>query len=108
MRELTIVKCAECKRAFKTNNLNVKVCPLCMKYRQPSKKSKPKKSNHKPLTFGEIFHIGDVYARIHHKHLHYGDIVALVERNVDKCVCCGQPVPEGRQVCPQCEMGGVR
>ena len=19
------------------------------------------------------------------------------------CVCCGAPVPEGRQVCPQCE-----
>lgn len=22
---------------------------------------------------------------------------------VDRCVCCGEPVPEGRQVCPQCE-----
>ncbi len=24
-------------------------------------------------------------------------------RPTDTCVCCGEPVPEGRQVCPQCE-----
>ena len=23
--------------------------------------------------------------------------------DVDRCVCCGEIVPEGRQVCPQCE-----
>lgn len=23
--------------------------------------------------------------------------------NVDRCVCCGEIVPEGRQICPQCE-----
>lgn len=22
---------------------------------------------------------------------------------MDTCVCCGQPVPEGRMVCPECE-----
>lgn len=22
---------------------------------------------------------------------------------MDRCVCCGYPVPEGRQVCPACE-----
>lgn len=21
---------------------------------------------------------------------------------VDKCICCGEPVPEGLQICPQC------
>lgn len=21
----------------------------------------------------------------------------------DRCVCCGEIIPEGRQVCPQCE-----
>lgn len=26
--------------------------------------------------------------------------------NVDRCVCCGEIVPEGRQVCPACEAGG--
>ena len=23
---------------------------------------------------------------------------------MDTCVCCGQPVPEGRMVCPECEI----
>ena len=26
--------------------------------------------------------------------------------DADRCVCCGEIIPEGRQVCPQCE-GGV-
>ena len=24
--------------------------------------------------------------------------------NADFCVCCGEPVPDGRMVCPSCEM----
>lgn len=23
--------------------------------------------------------------------------------DADRCVCCGEIIPEGRQVCPQCE-----
>lgn len=23
--------------------------------------------------------------------------------NADRCACCGEPIPEGRQVCPTCE-----
>ena len=26
--------------------------------------------------------------------------------NADRCVCCGDVIPEGRQVCPKCEGGG--
>ena len=26
----------------------------------------------------------------------------------DRCVCCGEIIPEGRQVCPICEAGFVR
>lgn len=26
-----------------------------------------------------------------------------VGSSYDTCVCCGDPVPEGRQVCPRCE-----
>lgn len=26
----------------------------------------------------------------------------------DVCVCCGAPVPEGRQVCRECEVGPVK
>ena len=29
----------------------------------------------------------------------------LPDENVEHCVCCGAPVPEGRQVCWQCEHG---
>ena len=25
--------------------------------------------------------------------------------DADRCVCCGEIIPEGRQVCPQCEDG---
>lgn len=28
--------------------------------------------------------------------------------NTDFCVCCGEPVPEGRMVCQACEAGEVR
>lgn len=28
-----------------------------------------------------------------------------VSSNYDRCVCCGDIVPEGRQVCPNCEKG---
>jgi hypothetical protein len=27
---------------------------------------------------------------------------------LDRCVCCGAPVPEGRQICPNCERGRDR
>lgn len=23
--------------------------------------------------------------------------------NEETCICCGKPIPEGRQVCPKCE-----
>ena len=26
----------------------------------------------------------------------------------DRCVCCGEIVPEGRYVCPKCEIGEVK
>ena len=25
------------------------------------------------------------------------------DRNANRCVCCGEIIPEGRQVCPFCE-----
>ena len=24
--------------------------------------------------------------------------------DADRCVCCGEIIPEGRQICPQCEI----
>ena len=26
----------------------------------------------------------------------------------ERCVCCGEAIPEGRQVCPACEKGAKR
>ena len=23
--------------------------------------------------------------------------------NEETCICCGEPIPEGRQICPKCE-----
>lgn len=28
--------------------------------------------------------------------------------NVDKCVACGKPIPEGRQICPDCTLGRTK
>lgn len=36
-----------------------------------------------------------------------GSNFAKIKRHIDnmpeRCVCCGEIIPEGRQVCPQCE-----
>ncbi len=33
------------------------------------------------------------------------DEIQLYRPNVNRCVCCGEIIPEGRQVCPNCEGG---
>ena len=99
--ELYTYKCPDCSKVFRTDNPEQKICPVCLKYRKPRKK--PRK---KPLTFAQILHIAEVYNKIHHKYLHYGDVVNLVETNAEHCVCCGATIPEGRQICPQCEKVG--
>ena len=39
----------------------------------------------------------------------YGEYVAYKSRSMmagtERCVCCGEIIPEGRQVCPKCERG---
>ena len=30
------------------------------------------------------------------------------QENIDRCVICGNYVPEGRMVCPICELGGFK
>lgn len=34
--------------------------------------------------------------------------ILLYRSNVNHCVCCGEIIPEGRQVCPNCESGNKR
>ena len=33
------------------------------------------------------------------------DDIQLYRQNVNRCVCCGEIIPEGRQVCPNCKGG---
>lgn len=101
--ELYTVKCHECQKVFKTFESDATFCPDCLKYRQPRKPSRKRKAAKKTLTIAEILHITKVYNKINHKYLHYGEIVVLLDQNVDRCVCCGEIVPEGRQVCLKCE-----
>ena len=37
-----------------------------------------------------------------------GEIEGRMIVAADRCVCCGQYVPEGRQICPNCERGRDR
>lgn len=39
--------------------------------------------------------------------LPYSELITYTEPKVNTCVCCGEIVPEGRQVCPKCEKGGL-
>lgn len=101
-KELYTYTCSDCRKVFRTDDPEQRICPSCQKYRKPRNKSRKKKTK-KPLTFAQILHIAEVYNKIHHKYLHYGDVVNLVESNAEHCVCCGATIPEGKQICPKCE-----
>ena len=105
-KELYINICADCHFTFRTDDPAQKVCPTCLAHRNPSGRGRKRKQKKVALTFAEILHIANVYAKVKHKYIHYGDLVALIERNAEHCVCCGAVVPEGRQVCPNCEKAG--
>jgi hypothetical protein len=65
-----------------------------------------KKKLSPPLSISEVMHIGKVYDSVNGTCLshHYGEILKIISKtSVDLCVCCGEYIPEGRMVCPQCE-----
>lgn len=100
--ELYTKTCNRCQKIFGTDNPDDKSCPTCKKHSSPHRVKK-KKIEKKPLSLNEILHVAEVYRRVKGKYINYGETVALVENNSDRCVCCGATVPEGRQVCPKCE-----
>lgn len=102
-KQLYTYKCPDCKKTFRTDDPEQKVCSDCLKYRQPHHKSRKNKTVKKPLTFAEISHIGNVYYNVHHKILHYGDIVSLINLNPKQCICCGATVTKNKHVCTKCE-----
>lgn len=102
-KQLYTYKCPDCKKTFRTEDPSQRVCSECQKYRQPHHKSRKNKTVKKPLTFAEISHIGNVYYNVHHKILHYGDIVSLINLNPKQCICCGATVTKNKHVCTKCE-----
>ena len=105
-KQLYTLKCADCGKVFRTDDPEQKACPSCLKLRKPFHQSRKNKPVKKPLTFAQILHIAEVYNKIHHKYLHYGDLVNLINANAEHCVCCGATIPEGRQICNKCEKIG--
>ena len=96
-------KCLDCHKIFRTDDPNQKVCSDCLKYRQPNHKSRKKRSKQKPLSFAQILHIAEVYNKIHHKYIHYGEVVKLIEANPKVCVCCGAALKNNKHICNKCE-----
>ena len=96
-------KCPDCKKVFRTDNPEQKICSECQKYRQPNHKARKKNTKQKVLTFAEISHITNVYYKITHKYLHYGDMVNLISLNPKQCICCGATVTKNKHICAKCE-----
>lgn len=105
-KELYTYKCPDCKKTFRTDDPEQKVCSGCLKFRQPHHKRRTQKTKPKPLAFAEISHIAEVYNKIHHKYLHYGDVVNLINLNPKECICCGAKVNKGNHICAKCEKAG--
>lgn len=99
-KELYVFVCPDCNKKFRTDDPDQKVCSDCLKYRQPHK---PRKQKKKILTFAEILHIAEIYYKIHGTYLHYGDIVALIDFNKKKCICCGAATGKNEPVCVECK-----
>ena len=104
-KQLYTYTCPRCKKIFRTDDPEQKVCSDCLKYSSPHQ-TKKKKSKINPLTFAEILHIAEVYNKIHHKYLHYGDVVNFISLNPNKCICCGAKVYKGKHICAKCEKYG--
>jgi RNA polymerase subunit RPABC4/transcription elongation factor Spt4 len=113
MKELFTRNCRDCHKIFRTDKEDAKICPSCQDERDfvkggdriyiKHKRKKPK------LSIGEVMHIGAVCDKVNGTSLsvHYDAIVKRIENtNVDRCVCCGEIIPEGRMVCITCEKAG--
>ena len=97
--------CADCHKVFRTDNPKQRLCPSCLSFKKP-KKATVKPIAKKKLSIGQVLHIEEIYNRVNGTAKHYGEIVRIIENTkADRCVCCGDIIPEGRMVCPICESG---
>ena len=108
--------CTQCGKEYSTEQRLKKLCPKCYSFnrkrdwqaqnaeiKKPAIKRREKK---KPpvLTLERVCHIEAVYNALNKTYKHYHDIVRIIEdTSADRCVCCGDIIPEGRMVCPECE-----
>lgn len=109
MKELITKVCIDCHKLFLTDKEGARVCPACQSVRECTKGGDRvyKRKRKKPkLSIGEVMRIGAICDKVNGTCLahHYGEIVKKIENtNVDRCVCCGEIVPEGRMICIKCE-----
>lgn len=113
--EAKCVDCGEVFTAYAKSALRCEKCRKkkareqskeCMSYMRGINKIQEKKRIPKKnaLSLDQVLHIAEIYRRINGKYIHYGEMVNLIESNAEHCVCCGATIPEGRQVCYECEM----
>ena len=113
MMELNVRICRECGKTFRTPNQE-HLCPSCkLKHRKAAYKKQmegykkpPVKETPKPkISLAEEQKVERIYNAIHKdRYRQYGEITQLIENTAsDRCVCCGNIVPDGRLVCPICE-----
>lgn len=99
-KELYVFKCRDCNMTFRTDNPKQKLCPTCKELRCPH--NRPKKPVKKILTFAEILHMIDIYHKLKHKYLSYGEMVSLIEHHPKECICCGAKTRKGTHICSKC------
>lgn len=116
IKDLKIRTCVECNKIFRTPK-NEQLCPTCReKHKKATQKAIMEKQKaikiveeepkEKPrVSLREEQRIERIYNAIHKSRYHgYSEIVNIIENTeVDRCVCCGNIIPEGRMVCVACE-----
>jgi RNA polymerase subunit RPABC4/transcription elongation factor Spt4 len=99
--EKTYLKtCKDCLRVFETKKGNTQLCDSCRSHRKPRRKTKQRCI----LSIKSVLRINKIYNEVNNTVKHYGEMVQIIENTkADRCVCCGDIIPEGRMVCPICE-----
>lgn len=116
MDELYTKTCSQCRKEYTTDNKRKQICPECVEknakkrkdevrsVRMRAKPSGVKKAKKTGPTLAEVSYVEKVYNAVHNTYKHYHDIVNIIEASrVDRCVCCGATIPDGRMVCTDCE-----
>ncbi len=101
--------CVECHKVFRTDKQKQRLCPSCLSFKKPKKTIVKENVKKKGLSISQVLHIKEVYNKVNGTTKHYGDIVRIIESTkADRCVCCGDIIPEGRMICPICEKGDAK